>query len=158
METTVILLITIIALIAIYLLGKKEKQNKELSADYEQLKKDFQSLAEKKEQIDWLINQLSKKYDELYEEYEAKTKLLSRCIDRPRVNGKFVKKQVDNRKIVGYECKNDYNLGSQKLFKKGNYYNEDKTKQSTAGIWMKTGNGTSYLVRRIDFKPIYENF
>lgn len=158
METTVILLITIIALIAIYLLGKKEKQNKELSSDYEQLKKDFQQLAEEKKRSELLRVQISKRFNELYDKYDAKTKLLSRCIDRPRVNGKFAKKQVDNRKIVGYECKNDYNLGSQKLFKKGNYYNEDKSRKSTAGIWMTSANVTSYLVRRIDFKPIYENF
>lgn len=105
------------------------------------------------------IFEISQLQDELLstkeELYKAK-KTLSKCIDRPRVNGKFVKKQHPKESLI-WKCKTDA-YGENIL--KGNNYKLSEEKHGKMPNITKTTltligeKGTPVLVDRCNFEAV----
>lgn len=127
--------------------NKKVKSKNQLLKFYDiAIEQEKEENAELKKELAFVNNQ----NDILQKKYLQKNEMLSRCIDRPKVNGKFVKK--DYKPIIAFKAKeNVYNSKGLKVFTESIQYPQTKAKALT----LIGDDAIGYVIDRRKFEPVY---
>lgn len=102
------------------------------------------------EEIKLQMSGIISKNNYLQKELDKKSQLLSKCIDRPTVNGRYVKK--DYKPIIAYVAKeNIYNKNGILIFTESMQYPKANAKAASS-----IGNdGVKYVIDTRKFTPAY---